>query len=114
MHKILDYRNIAFDLMSKLTEKDLQVAPSQSKTHPYSFTNIVAGQHSFSISILLLLNSNKASDMFSLITTILAVQVAQAAPLFTRQALTPDLTVVKVDTLSFLFWGSLIVVRSPC
>jgi hypothetical protein len=55
--------------------------------------------------------------MFPLFIPILAAQVAQAAPLFTRQALTPDLTVVKV-IIPFLYvplrlmW--LIVVRSPC
>ena len=41
--------------------------------------------------------------MFFLFTSILAVQVAQAAPLFTRQALTPDLTVVKVNITFTMF-----------
>jgi len=43
--------------------------------------------------------------MFFLFASILAVQVAQAAPLFTRQALSPDLTVVKVSASSDLVGG---------
>jgi hypothetical protein len=41
------------------------------------------------------------------------VQVAQAAPLFTRQDLSPDLTVVKV-IIPCLDDMELIIVRSPC